>query len=93
MIGEKSDENEAWNDWFLCRTKDQVEGWVPVQIIGRLNGAEGEALEDYSAQEMDVEPGNVLNGTRELNGWIWCENLSSKEEGWVPAENLEQQGS
>lgn len=88
VIGEKSDEHEAWNDWYFCETRDQVKGWVPKQVIKWLKGNEGEALEDYTAKEMDVDEGEILSGTKILNGWIWCQNLSSKEEGWVPAENL-----
>ena len=90
IIGEKSDKHEAWNDWYFCETQDQIKGWVPKQIIKWLSDNEGEVLENYSAQEMDVDEGALLTGTKKLNGWIWCQNLSSKDEGWVPLENLVQ---
>ena len=90
IVGEKSDENEIWNNWYLCETQHHVTGWVPGQIIKMLSDNEGEVLEDYSAKEMDVDVNDQLVGTRELNGWIWCQNLASNEEGWVPAENLKR---
>lgn len=90
LIGEKSDEHEAWDNWYFCETQDQLKGWVPGQIIKWLNDEEGEALENYYAKEMDVGEGEILMGERVLNGWVWCKNLTSNEEGWVPAENLTQ---
>ncbi|PHI28902.1 SH3 domain-containing protein [Budvicia aquatica] len=74
IIGEKFDDNQAWNDWYFCETQDRVKGWVPKQVINWLSGNQGE----------------VLTGIKELNGWIWCQHPDSKEEGWVPAENLVQ---
>lgn len=88
IIGEKSDEHEAWNDWYFCETQDRNNGWVPKQVIKWLGNNEGEALENYTAKEMDVDEGEVLIGIKVLNGWVWCQNPSSKEEGWVPLENL-----
>lgn len=89
-VGEKSDDNEAWKGWYFCETQDQIKGWVPKQVINWLSGNQGEALENYTAKEMDVSEGEVLTGIKELNGWIWCQHPDSKEEGWVPAENLVQ---
>lgn len=88
LIGEECDENEAWNDWYFCETQGQIKGWVPKQVIKWLSDGKGEALEDYSAKEMDVDEGDVLIGVKVLNGWVWCQHASSEEEGWVPIENL-----
>ena len=90
IIGEKSDENEAWNDWYFCEAQNNIKGWVPKQIIKWLNNNEGEALENYTAQEIDIDEGDILTGTKILNGWLWCQNPASKEEGWAPIENLIQ---
>ncbi len=90
IIGEKSDEHEAWDDWCFCETQDQIKGWVPKQVIKWVSDSEGEALENYCAKEMDVNDGEILIGAKILNGWVWCQNPSSKEEGWVPVENLVQ---
>ena len=90
IIGEKYEGPESWNDWYFCETPSQTTGWVPRQVIKWLCDNQGEAQQHYSAKEMDVDEGEVLIGIRSLNGWIWCQHPVSKEEGWVPAENLVQ---
>ena len=90
IIGEKYEGPESWDNWFFCETLSQTRGWVPGQIIKWLQGNEGEAQQNYSAKEMDIEEGDILIGINHLNGWIWCQHPVSEEEGWVPAENLVQ---
>ncbi len=88
-IDEKyNDDWDGWDDWYFCETQEQIKGWVPKQVIKWLSNNEGEALANYFAKEMDVDEGELLTGIKELNGWVWCKNLSSKEEGWVPIKNL-----
>ena len=93
VIGEKYEENKAWNDWYFCETEDRNKGWVPKQVLQWLGGSVGEALEDYSARELNAEEGEVLAGSQALNGWIWCRNPASGEQGWVPVENLLPMGA
>ena len=90
IISGKYHEFEGWDDWYFCETPNQIRGRVPKQVIKRLSSNEGEALTNYFAKEMDVEEGDLLTGAKKLNGWVWCLNLSSQEEGWVPIENLVQ---
>jgi hypothetical protein len=90
IIGEKYHECEDWDDWYFCETPNHIKGRVPKQVIKWLSSNEGEALANYFAKEMDVEEGDLLTGTKKLNGWVWCLNLSSQEAGWVPIENLVQ---
>lgn len=90
VVGEEYVGSEGWDNWFLCGTPGQESGWVPGQIIERLDGTVGRALEDYTARELDADKGEVLNGTRELNGWLWCEKTCRSASGWVPLENLEE---
>lgn len=89
-IGEKYEGPEAWDHWYLCRAAGQQEGWVPGQIIERLGAGHGQALEDYTARELDVDEGDVLISSRTLNGWAWCERPSDARSGWVPLESLEE---
>ncbi len=90
-VDEKYNEDwDNWDDWYFCETQNQGKGWVPKQVIKWLSSNEGEALTNYFANEINVDEGELLVGTKELNGWLWCQNLSSKEEGWVPVENLVQ---
>ena len=89
-IGEKYEGPEGWDNWHLCRTPDSREGWVPGQIIERLGRCSGTALEDYTALELDVDAGDVLIGSRTLNGWVWCHCPSNARSGWVPLKNLRE---
>ncbi|QQO10173.1 hypothetical protein [Breznakiella homolactica] len=87
--GEKSDENGNWPGWVFCTKLDGSNaGWLPAQII-RREGNTAAAAEDYSAAELNVDPGEILRGTRILNGWVWAEKKNAPGQGWVPLENLE----
>ncbi|MCR8843984.1 SH3 domain-containing protein [Paenibacillus sp. SC116] len=88
FIGEKYSGPEEWDNWYYCTTLDHKHGgWVPGQLIDVIE-AQGVILEDYTAKELDVNEGEQVVGTKELNGWIWCVNTLNSEEGWVPKENL-----
>jgi len=82
--------SEGWDNWFLCSRPSQEPGWVPDLVIERLDGAAGRALDDYTARELVVREGDVLIGTRALNGWRRCEKSSGWASGWVPLENLKE---
>ena len=98
IIGEES--TETWPNWVFCTKADgsladdgkedgSRQGWVPKQII-HFSTQYGEILENYSAQELDIDEGTVVEGIRELNGWLWVRNTSTNEIGWVPMENLKR---
>ncbi len=88
VIGEKYEGSEDWNNWYLCHTADQQKGWVPGQVIEWIDACNGRALEDYTAQELDVSKGDVLTASRIMNGWAWCCRLSDCQSGWVPLKVL-----
>lgn len=90
FIGEKHDGSEGWDDWYLCSTPGQEPGWVPGQVIEHTGDAEGRALDDYTARELDVQEGEIVIGVRTLNGWLWCEHSSGQASGWVPLNNLNE---
>lgn len=90
VIGEEYEGSEGWDNWFFCSTPGQEPGWVPGQVIERVDGSDGRALDDYTARELDVQEGEVLTGTRTLNGWRWCEKPGGSASGWVPLENLKE---
>lgn len=89
IIGEKYVGPEGWDGWYFCTTPGHSGGWVAQQVIERLEGDAGQALEDFTSFEMDVDAGDTLTGTRTLNGWAWCKHLTRGGEGWVPLENLQ----
>jgi hypothetical protein len=87
-LGETYNGPEDWDNWVLCHTLDQSnKGWVPEQLLVRDEGF-GYLLEDYTAKELNVEKGAVVEWIRELNGWIWCVDLVTEEIGWLPKNNL-----
>lgn len=90
LVGEEYSGPERWDNWFLCTAPGQESGWVPGQIIERFENSRGRALDDYTAKELNVMKGELLIGSKILNGWLWCEKSVSTESGWVPLENLKE---
>lgn len=90
-VGEKYAGPEGWENWIFCDSPGQKGGWVPAQIIERVADSNAaRALEDYTARELDVRKGELLLGSRTLNGWVWCQKSGGSDSGWVPLENLQE---
>lgn len=92
QIGQPYSGPEDWPNWLWCRVAGRAAdavGWVPAQIIERVDAHSGIALADYSAQELDVDIGDELLGQRMLNGWVWCAHATRDEAGWVPLQCLQ----
>jgi hypothetical protein len=84
---EESDPEGDWPNWVFCRGKEK-EGWIPRQIL-RIEETLAVSLADYSAQEHNLYPEEILVSEKILNGWIWC--YKQKEEGrfaWAPLNHL-----
>jgi hypothetical protein len=90
VVGKKHEGPEGWNDWFFCDTPGQKGGWVPARVIEIVDGNTAQARADYTARELNVREGDLLLGSRVLNGWLWCDNPGSSESGWVPLANLQE---
>lgn len=88
VVGEEYEGSEGWGNWFLCHTPGQEAGWVPGQLIESLGNSAARALDDYTARELNVDEGEILTGSRILNGWLWCQKSGQPEQGWVPLANL-----
>ena len=89
-LGHIYDGPEDWPDWIYCyHAKSSKEGWVPEQIIMK-KGEFGILKINYSANELNVSVGDVVEGFQIINGWIWCKNMSNMDEGWVPIINLQE---
>ena len=87
IIGEES--SQKWANWIFCTKLDRSNnGWVPKQII-KYDNSFGLILEDYSAKELDIDKGTLVEGIKELNGWVWSKNVETNEIGWIPLEKLE----
>ncbi len=82
-----------WVNWVWCIADNGMTGWVPIQILNVYETLSNErqiavVLEDYSAYELPVNQGEIVVGSRCLNGWVWCRKENSTKEGWVPIRCL-----
>jgi hypothetical protein len=86
-IGRRDNE---YPGWIRVTTPSGNEGWAPESIIRLETDAEGIALSEYDATELDTEVGQRVVRVRELCGWAWVENEHG-ESGWVPRESIAAQ--
>ncbi|WP_028575269.1 SH3 domain-containing protein [Desulfonatronovibrio hydrogenovorans] len=91
-VGEKYEGPEDWDNWFFCETPGQKGGWVPAQIIETLKDKTARASQSYTAKELNVRQGDLLVGSKILNGWVWCNRSGRSESGWVPLACLQESG-
>jgi len=50
----------------------------------------GHVREDCTAKELNARQGEMLLGSRTLNGWIWCERSGGSESGWISLACLQE---
>ncbi|MGV0827792.1 SH3 domain-containing protein [Empedobacter brevis] len=87
-LGEEEKE-EKWKGWIWAENKTH-KGWVPLQLIElSADKKTGILLESYSAKELNVEKGDLVEKIKALNGWTWSRNTRTNEEGWIPDEIIE----
>ena len=65
-LGERDTE---WPAFIWTVTEDGNAGWAPFDWLKPLDDGRGEALRDYSAQELDVDAGGAVTPLHELGGW------------------------
>jgi hypothetical protein len=85
-VGERYLENLEWPGWIWCENERGLKGWVPERII-ESNDNSGIVLEDYSALELTVKKGEIVDSVGAEGGWLWCRN-SDGSEGWIPERNV-----
>ena len=69
-LGEVYKGPENWPEWVWCVSFGNTGAWVQLQILERREDGTATALEDYSSQELNVEPGEILTAAIERNGWM-----------------------
>lgn len=85
----ESDPAGDWPNWLFC-SGEEKSGWVPMQIVSS-EGDHGLLTEDYDATELPLEPGEIILGEKELNGWVWgVKARDSSKRGWAPLNCLEK---
>ena len=85
----KDKENDNWKGWIFCENLNSS-GWVPEQIINRIEKNKGLIKEKYFAKEMNINEGEIVMELKELNGWIWAKRKIDNNEGWLPREILKE---
>ena len=89
----RKEENPDWKGWVWCETSDN-RGWVPEQILKISYTADKHSkatvLENYTAAELNADPGDTVNGDKIINGWLWCRKKGTEEFGWLPLDNLSE---
>lgn len=91
LVGERYDGPEGWPDWYLCTAPGQEPGFVPEQLLDRQGDGCAKMLEDFTNKELNVVEGQILQGNRQLNGWLWAVRVSDGATGWVPLDNIRLQ--
>lgn len=79
--------HEVWPEYVWSRDRSGSTGWVPFNVLDAREG-QAIAMEDYSAQELDVQPGDRVRLMWKAAGWWWCENTDG-DRGWLPIEIVE----
>jgi hypothetical protein len=87
-LGEEEKE-EKWKGWIWAESNTN-KGWIPIQILEMSNDRKtGIILEFYSAKELTVKEGDIIEKIKSLNGWTWSKNIKTENEGWIPDEVIE----
>ena len=68
--------------WVWCTGPDGREGWTPQAWLER-RGDRWFILRDFSAYELNVEPGERFSVEFGESGFLYVENARG-EKGWVP---------
>ncbi|WJX08324.1 SH3 domain-containing protein [Bacillus cereus] len=78
-------EDTEFPNWIFCEAIHSKKcGWVPKQILSTPNEEQiATTLTDYSAHELTVNPGMLVEKELELNEWSFV-HTTQGEKGWVP---------
>lgn len=73
--------------WLWAIADDGREGWVPDDLPITVSGKNARCAYDYSAAEISANSDEILNGTIQRHGWVWCHSKNGAT-GWVPVKCL-----
>jgi hypothetical protein len=76
-----------WPGWLWCTDAAGRSSWVPEAWVS-LEANRCVLQRDYSAVELDVEPGELLRVELTESGWAWVTRRTGSR-GWVPLDHTE----
>ena len=89
----RKEDNPDWKGWVWCVTSDN-KGWVPEQILriaySDKKFSKAIVMQNYSAEELNADPGETVTGDKKINGWLWCRKEGTEKSGWLPLDNLSE---
>ncbi len=82
--------DEEYPGWIWCTGKDGKSGWAPESYLACDEQTRtGRFLRDYSAVELDIQPGDRLIIHIVENEWAWGSNQEGRS-GWIPLSHFGQ---
>jgi SH3-like domain-containing protein len=69
-------------EWHWCTAADGREGWVHYRFLSQRTGA-AVALADYSARELNVDPGARGHVQLACGAWLYV-MIDDGRIGWIP---------
>ncbi len=79
--------DDEWPSFLWCADSTGLSGWVPEALLEVTGEGTARVIEDYSAAELAVAPGDEVTVLRTLAGWGWCRTADGRE-GWLPEKVL-----
>lgn len=83
--------DEVWPSWIWCTDDSGQCAWIPEQLLSLLDFNRAILKTFYDSNELNVEAGEIVYGSENIDGWVWCRDPAGKE-GWIPERNLENDG-
>jgi hypothetical protein len=74
--------DQTWPGWVWASDAAGRDGYVPQEILERLEDGSCRALAAFDPTVLTVRRGERLESLRQIHGWHWCRN-GRGEEGWV----------
>ena len=80
--------DDEWLGWIWCINTDEKGGWAPESWL-EIDEAAHTAIakRDYTAIELETQPGEHLVIQQVESGWAWATNEAGQS-GWVPLSHI-----
>lgn len=72
-----------WPGFVWCDAEAGRAGWVPAAFLDTPDAETANAIREYSARELTVAAGELVDVLESTAGWSWCCS-SGGSTGWLP---------